>query len=167
MSRSHGNSLGRSPDTGDRAVVPAVGKALEASIVLLYVALVTTTLFGGVVPDYRAAAGQELADRTLSTAAHRVQDAVGPDATLASARVRVDLPPTIRGDGYRIRAENGSLLLDHPDGRVESRTTLAVPTHVVAVRGEWHSHERTVVVVEPTAGGVVVRLASGAGGGSP
>jgi hypothetical protein len=167
VSRSPGDPLRGTTDPRNRAVVPAVGKALEASIVLLYVALVTTTLFGGVVPDYRAAAGQELADRTLSTAAHRVQDAVGPDATRASARVRVDLPATIRGDGYRIRAENGSLVLDHPDAEVGSRTTLAVPAHVVAVRGEWHSHDPAAVVVEPAASGVVVRLAAGRGGGSP
>jgi hypothetical protein len=156
-----------SPSDDDRAVVPAVGKALEASIVMLYIALVTTTLFGGVVPDYRVAAGQELADRTLSTAAHRVQGAVGPDVARSSARVRVDLPATIRSDGYRIRADGGDLVLDHPDGGIGSRTTLALPDHVVAVRGEWHSHERPVVVVEPARGGVVVRLAAASGGGPP
>jgi hypothetical protein len=153
--------------SGDRAVVPAVGKALEASIVVLLIGLLTTTLFGGVIPDYRAAAGQELADRTLSTAAHRVQDAVGPDAGRTSARVRVDLPATIRGDGYRIRAESGDLVLEHPDDEIGVRTPLAVPDHVREVRGEWSSHDPAVVVVEPAGGGVVVRLERDSGGGRP
>lgn len=152
------------PPRADRAVVPAVGKALEVSLVVLYISLVSAALYGGVVPDYRAAAGQELADRTLSTAAHRIQDAVGPDATRATARIRVELPATIRNAGYRIRAEGGDLVLDHPEGGIGARTPLSVPDHVVAVRGEWHSHRVTTVVVEPVAGGVVVRLVDGSGG---
>lgn len=149
-----------------RGVVPAIGKALEATLVVLFVSLLTATLFGGLVPDYRAAAGNELADRTLSTAAHRVQDAVGPNATRSSARLRVDLPKTIRGRDYRIRTDGRTLVLAHPDPEIGSRTRLALPDHVVRVEGRWHSRRRTRVRVVPVDDGVVVRLVSSEGGRS-
>ncbi len=148
---------------GDRAVVPSIGKALEASLVLLYVALLSTTLYAGVVPEYRATAGAELADRTLATAAHEVRSAVPPPATAARAEHRVELPDTIAGEGYRVRAANGSLVLDHPGG-VGGRARLALPDHVQRVEGEWHSRQAARVVVTPVADGVVVRLERGPGG---
>lgn len=147
--------------TRDRAVVPSVGKALEASLVLLYVALLSTTLYAGVVPEYRASAGEELADRTLATAAHEVRSTVPPPATAARAEHRVDLPDTIAGDGYRVRATNGTLVLDHPDPGVSGRARLALPDHVQRVEGEWHSQQAAQVVVTPVAGGVVVNLERG------
>ena len=155
---------GAGADTRDRAVVPSIGKALEASLVLLYVALLSTTLYAGVVPDYRATAGEELADRTLATAAHEVRSAVPPPATAASAERRVDLPDTIAGDGYRVRATNGSLVLEHPDG-LGGRARLALPDHVQRVEGEWHSQQPARVVVVPITDGVVVRLERGPSGG--
>lgn len=160
MSREGGPSRRWRP--GGRAVVPSVGKALEASIVVLYVALLSTTLYGGVVPDYRSSAADELADRTLATAASEVRDAVPPPATAVDVERSVDLPETIRGEGYRIRATNGSLVLVHPDRAVGGHASLALPDRVRAVEGEWHSHDRTrVVVVSTDAGnGVVVRLVS-------
>jgi hypothetical protein len=149
----------------DRGVTPAVSKALEATIVVLFLSVVTATLYGGLVPDYRGAAGDELAERTLSTAAHRVEDAVGPDATAAEASLRVDLPETIAGDGYRVRVDGRRLTLVHPDADVGARTRLSLPDHVSAVRGSWHSHRDARIRVEPTAGGVAVRLVSGDGPG--
>ncbi len=151
------------PRSRDRAVVPSIGKALETSLVLLYVALLSTTLYAGIVPDYRATAGAELADRTLATATHEVRSAIPPPATAVRAEYRVELPDTIAGDGYRVRATNGSLVLDHPDGLGE-RTRLVLPDHVKRVEGEWHSRQTIRVVVTPAADGVVVRLASGHGG---
>ena len=149
----------------DRAVVPSIGKALEASLVLLYVALLSTALYGGLVPDYRAAAGNELADRTVATAAHEVRSAVPPPATNVRAEHSVDLPETIADDGYRIRAEDGTLVLDHPDRAIDARARPALPDHVQRVEGEWQSQSRTRVLVVPADGdGVVVRLVSGGDG---
>ncbi len=148
-----------SPRPRDRAVVPATSKALEASLVLLFVALLSTALYGGLVPDYRSAAGEELADRTLATAAHEVRAAVPPPATNARAVRRVELPDTIRGEPYRIAARNGSLRLSHPDRAVGAEARLALPERVQAVEGEWRSRGTTRVVVVPASGeGVVVRL---------
>ena len=149
---------GRPRSPADRAVVPSVGKALEASLVLLYVALLSTALYGGLVPDYRATAGDELADRTVATAAHEVRSAVPPPATTVRATYAVDLPATIAGDAYRVRATNGSLVLDHPDGAIDARARLALPDRVRRVEGEWYSRSTTRVVVVPADDGVVVRL---------
>lgn len=143
----------------ERGVAPAVGKALEVGVVLLYVGLLTTALYGGAVPTYRSAAGAEVADRTLVAAAERVEDAVPPAARRVAVRHRVDLPATIRGANYRIVADGEALVLDHPEPDIGGRVRLALPERVVSVTGEWRSHDDAVVVVRSVDGGVEVRLA--------
>lgn len=147
----------------NRAATPAVGKALEAGVVVLYIGLLTATLYGGAVPEYRSAAGDAVGDRALATAAERVQQSVPPAARSVAARTRVDLPDTIRGDPYRVRADGRALVLDHPHPAVDGRAPLALPDRVVRVEGEWTSTERTVVRVDggDAPGTVVVRLESG------
>lgn len=150
------------PPTGaDRAVAPAVGKALELALVLLYVGLVTTALFGGVVPEYRTSAADGVADRTLASAAQHVQGAVPPNATVVDARERVELPDRIRGRSYEVRVEDRTLVLDHPHPAVGARAPLALPEAVVAVSGRWASGEPALVVVEGSSEGLAVRLERG------
>jgi hypothetical protein len=141
----------------DRAVTPVVSKALEVGLVVLYVSVLTTAMYGTVVPEYRDAAGEEVAERTLATAAERVQQAVPPSAGHAEATVRVDLPDAIAGAAYRIRADGRALVLDHPDG-ISSRARLALPDRVVRVTGTWESGDETVVRVVTVEDGLVVRL---------
>ena len=143
----------------DRAVAPVVGKALEAALVLLYVGLVTATLYGGVLPEYRAAAGQEVAERTAAGAAADVEDAVPPEAVAATVRVEVDLPPTIAGDAYRVRADGDRLVLEHPDPAVSTAVPLVLPDRVDAVSGTWESGSTTRIRVTTTDTGLEVRLA--------
>lgn len=143
---------------GDRAVTPVVGKALEVAVVVLYVSLLTASLYGNAVPEYRSTAGAEVGDRTLATAAHGVQQAVPESPAVDAARVRVDLPDRIRGDRYRIRADGEALVLDHPDSAVGGRSRLALPDSVDAVNGTWESDEETAVVVERAGDGFAVRL---------
>jgi hypothetical protein len=145
----------------DRAVSPVVEKTLAIGLVVLYVSLVAVTVYGGVLPDFRTAAGERVGERTLATASQRVQQAVPPNATAASARVRVDLPATIRGDGYAIRAEGETLVLDHPDEGIGGRSRLGLPGHVSRVEGRWESGSETVVVVRQDSDGLVVRLEDG------
>jgi len=138
-----------------------VGKTLELGIGVVFVALLTATFFGGVAPDYRAAVGAELGDRTLAAAADRVEAAV-PDPTprRVDRRVTVRLPETIRGDPYRIVAAAGpSVRLVHPDRTVGGRLRLDLPGSV-PVRGSWSSTSPSVVVVESEGAGgeVSVRL---------
>ena len=141
----------------DRAVTPVVAKALEAAVVVLFIGLLTTTLFGGVLPGYRSTAGDAVGDRTLAGAAARIEQAV-PATDDATVRLRVDLPDTIRGDAYRIRSVDGVLVLDHPHGAVGGRVPLALPDRVARVEGTWRSTDDAVVRVQSTDGRVVVAL---------
>lgn len=144
-----------------RAVAPVVGKVLEVGLVLAYVGLVTSTLFGGVVPDYRSAAGDAVADRTAAAAAQRIQQAVPPNATAVRARARVRLPTTIRGRPYDVVVRNRTLVVDHPHPAVAAEVRLALPAAVVSVRGRWHSGRPAAVVVRSVSDGLAVRLRSG------
>lgn len=144
----------------DRALAPVVGKAMEAALVVLFLGLLTTTLYGGVVPDYRDAAGREVGERTLSLSAQRIQQAVPPATTAASARYRVDLPRKIRGRAYRVETSGRRLVLSHPSPEVEGETPLVLPEAVQGVSGSWSSRGRPVVHVTTTGEGLVVRLDS-------
>jgi hypothetical protein len=148
----------------DRGVVPVVGKALEVGLVVLYAALVTTALYGGVVPDYRTDAAEATAERALSRVADRVEGvagaATGSSVRRARVRASVDLPPTLRGAGYRVAAANRTLVLDHPHTDVGARVALAVPPSVDGVGGEWRSGpgDPLVVVARSADGNATVSL---------
>jgi len=141
-----------------RALAPVVGKGLEALIVLLYVASLVAALHGGVLPEYRTTAATEVSDRTLATAADRIEAAVPQRASAVSVTRIVTLPDTIDRATYRIRAVDGALVLDHPDPALSGRVPLALPERVVVVEGSWQSDDRTVVRVRGGGGRVRVIL---------
>jgi hypothetical protein len=141
-----------------RAVSPVVGKAMEATLVVLYIGLVTTALYGGAVPEYRAAAGAEVAERTLADAATSVESAVPPGATAATVHLEVDRPTTIAGEPYRIRPDGTDLVLAHPDPAVATRTPLVLPDRVVRVTGEWRGDDTSVIRVTRVDEGLEVHL---------
>jgi len=145
---------------GDRAVAPVAGKVLELGLTVLFIGLLTTTLYGGIVPDYRTEAGDRVAERTTAAAAERVRAAVPPPAAAASVRATVDLPDTIRSSVYRVRVENRTLVLGHPHPGVGARARLVLPRRVVRVEGTWRSDRPAVVIVRTTDAGVVVELHS-------
>jgi len=148
-------------DQPSRAVVPSVGKTLEAGIVVVFIALLTTTLFGSVVPNARTAAADEVGERTLQHAAASVERAVPAAGANAVVERRVDLPETIRSRGYRITADGDSLVLVHGNGRVGGRTPLALPDRVRTVRGNWTDDDVVVRVQPHPDGGLEVVLAEG------
>lgn len=142
-----------------RAVTSVVGKLLELAVAVAFVGVLTTALYGSVLPTYQTAAGTELADRTLATSAARVEAAVPPSATAVDRTVSVDLPATIRGESYRVSVENGSrLVLSHPHPDIGGSVRLALPASVTTVEGGWESTDTAVVAVRGTNGGVRVRL---------
>ena len=143
----------------ERGVVPVVGKTLEALIVLLYVASLVAALHGGVLPEYRAAAAGEVSERTLATAADRIEASVPPRATAVDVTRSVTLPDTIDRATYRIRVDDGRLVLDHPDPALSGRVPLALPERVVTVEGTWESDHTTAVRVRGGTEGVRVTLA--------
>lgn len=142
----------------DRGVAPVVGKVLEVAIVVLFVGVVTTGLYTGVVPEYRDTAGERIGDRTLAAAGGWVEDAVPPTATRVDRRVQVDLPKTIRGTSYWIHADGPVLVLDHSRSEIGGRLRLNLPSRVVSVTGSWSSYEPPIVAVEGSSDGLTVRL---------
>lgn len=142
----------------DRALVPVVGKTLEALIVVLYVASLVTVLHGGVLPEYRTAAAAEVSDRTLVTAADRIEASIPPPSTRVDVTRTVDLPDTIDRATYRIRVVNGVMVLDHPDDALSGRVPLAIPDRVVTVSGVWKSDEPAAIRVRGDADRVRVML---------
>jgi hypothetical protein len=147
----------------DRAVAPVVGKALEAGLVVLFVALLTAALSGGVIPGYERVAGQRVADRTLASATERIQQTVPPDARVATAQTRVDLPRTIAGRSYLIRVDGRALVLDHPDPAIRARARLVLPPAVDRVNGTWSSTDPATVRVRRRGKNVTVSLVRGEG----
>jgi hypothetical protein len=140
-----------------------VGKTLELGVGVLFVALLTATLFGGVAPDYRASVGTELGDRTLVAAAERTEAAVpSGDALRVDRRVAVRLPETIHGDPYRIvagRADGGpALTLRHPDGRIGGRLLLDIPGDVAVGGAVTSTSPSWIRVVGGDGGGTRVTL---------
>ncbi|GGC54900.1 DUF7266 family protein [Haloferax sulfurifontis] len=158
----------------ERAVVPVVGKALEAAVAVLFIGLLTTVLFGGVVPDHRAAVGDELADRTLAAATERVETtAVVPESAVRGTRAAdADLPRAIRGQSYRIayvpnatlatdpNVSAPALVLDHPNDAFDRRFPVTLPDSVT-VSGEWDSGNDCVVRVAVGDDGTTLELANG------
>lgn len=145
----------------ERGVAPVVGKVLEVGLVMLFVGALTAALYGGVVPDYRTTAGDEVAERVVASGSQQVQAAVPPNRSNVRSVAEVDLPETIRGRGYEVVVRNRTLVLEHPDPTVSAQSRLALPDSVVEVSGSWSSHERAWVVVESVPGGLAVRLEGG------
>jgi hypothetical protein len=142
----------------DRALVPVVGKTLEALIVLLYVTSLVVTLHGGVLPEYRTTAATEVSERTLVTSAERIETTVPSSNTAVDVTRPVSLPDTIDRATYRVRAVDGSLVLDHPEPALSGRIPLSLPENV-AVTGTWASDDETVVRVRGDAERLRVILA--------
>lgn len=125
---------------------------------MLFVAAMTTSLYGGMIPAYRSAVGAEVAERTVAEAALRVEAAVPPPAREVRVVHRVDLPATIRGAGYSVHVRDGALVLDHPDDRIDALAPLVLPGRVDRVTGRWDSGADAVVVVRGGADGLEIRL---------
>ncbi|MFB6146404.1 MAG: hypothetical protein ABEJ08_01795 [Halobacteriaceae archaeon] len=145
-----------------RAVSPVVGKALELGLVLLVAAVLGSVLYGQVVPAYRTAAGETSADRALSTVAGEVERV--PSTGDATSLTRLRLPARIAGEHYTLRATGQTLILDHPDDRLDARYRVSLPPGVVRVTGSVTSASDPVLRSSGTDAGLVVRLANATGG---
>jgi hypothetical protein len=145
-------------DNHNRGLTPVVSKTLAIGIVILYIGMLTAVLYGGVIPESRTATGSEMGDRVLATAAERVQQSVPPRVWHVTARFRVELPPTIRGQAYSIRTSNRSLVLEHPHPSIGGSVPLLLPDTVRRVEGEWHSHSSLVIQVVSSDSGLIIEL---------
>jgi hypothetical protein len=142
----------------NRAVAPVVGKLLAAGLAVLYIAGMTSLLLGGVVPEYRTQTAEELSERVLADAAAHVERAVPDTRSDVDVRLRRELPATIRDASYRLVLRNDTLILDHPDDRLDSRTRLSIPSKVTTVESSWESGDALVVRVAGTSTNRTVEL---------
>lgn len=142
----------------NRGLSTVVEKLLSLSIVMLYITLLTTVLYGGSVPAYRGAVGAELGERALAEATAEIERAIPPRGRDVAATRRVDIPATIDGAGYRIRANGTHLSLDHPDDGVGGTARPVLPDRVGNVTGTWESGAETVVTVTGSRGNLTVTL---------
>lgn len=142
----------------NRGLSTVVEKLLSLSVVVLYITLLTTVLYGGAVPTYRGAVGAELGERTLAEATAKIEQTVPPRGASAAATRRVTLPSTIDGAAYTIRFEGAQLVLVHPDEDIGGRTRPVLPDRVTTTTGEWRSSTETVVTVSGSRGNLTVRL---------
>ena len=145
----------------ERAMAPVIGKALEAGIVALYVSMLVTALYGGVVPEYRTAAGGEVADRTLAATVHEIERSVPAPATEATVQRSVELPGTIHDEPYELCANGRTVTLEHTHPEIGDEVHLALPERVESVAGCWDSTTGGVVVASGTESSVTIELKSG------
>jgi len=131
----------------NRGLSPVVGKTLAASIAVLYVAGMTALLLSGPVPAGRTAAGGELGERVLATAAGHVESTVPDGDRPVDTRTAVPMPPTIRNTGYTLELRSGRLALDHPMDALDRETRLSLPANVTVTDRDWESTDQLVVRV--------------------
>jgi hypothetical protein len=142
----------------NRGASTVVEKLLSLGIVLLYITLLTTVLYGHNIPAYRATVGTELGERTLTEATARVEQAVPPAGESATVTHRVELPATINGAAYDIRVDGNAMVLDHPDGDIGARTYPVLPDRVTTLTGEWHSGGSLVITATGPGDDLTVRI---------
>jgi len=131
----------------NRGLSPVVGKTLAAGIAVLYVAGMTALLLNGPVPAGRTAAGGELGERVLTTAAGHVESSIPDGDRRVDTRTEVPMPATIRNAGYALELRGDRLVLDHPTDALDRETRLSLPTNVTVADGDWESTDRLVVRV--------------------
>jgi hypothetical protein len=136
----------------NRGLSPVVGKTLAASIAVLYVAGMTALLLNGPVPAGQTAAGGELGERVLATAAGHVEAAIPDGDRRVDVRTEVAMPATVRNTGYTLELRSGRLVLDHPTDALDRETRLLLPATVTVADGNWTSTDRLVVRVAGAPG---------------
>lgn len=141
----------------DRGASSVVSKALEIVIVLLYVGVLSTGLYGGIVPDARGTADDAVAERALAAAVEEIRAAVPPSGD-GTVRLAVTLPEHIGGQAYTVLVQNRALVLRHPHPAVDASVPLFLPDRVRSITGRWESDGETVVEIDASNEDVVLRL---------
>lgn len=145
----------------NRALSPVVGKLLAAGIAVLYITSATGLLLGGVVPEYRDAAGSKLGDRVLATAAGDIEGSLpATDGNVSVQRTR-SLPRTIAGERYRLTLSNRTLHLDHPDDALDARAHLTMPAMLTIANDTWESGDPLRIRIQGQPPNRVLTLGEG------
>jgi hypothetical protein len=143
----------RTVRTRDRGLTSVVSKTLAIGLTVLYIAGMTTVLFGGVVTDYESRAGNEVANRVLATVAGEIEQAPPTVDGDVATRTTVEIPGTIANSGYTLVLRNGSnrLVLDHPNPAIGAQTRLSLPQNVTVENATVESGTITLTVRGPAS----------------
>jgi hypothetical protein len=134
----------RDMNSDDRGISPVAGKTLELGIGVILIALITTSLLGGVTPGYQSAVGIEIADRVVINVADRIESTADgtADTLTADRRIRVTVPQNIRQKPYRViantTADKTHIRLQHPDPAISASTHI-VSHNLITVTGSIRS----------------------------
>lgn len=120
-------------------MTPVVAKSLAIGIGLLYITGMTTLLLGGVVPEYRSGAGDELGDRVLATAGGSIEQSASEANGSLERTETVELPPSIRSSSYELELDGEWLTLSHPDPAIGGTVRLSLPPAVTVEQSSWSS----------------------------
>lgn len=142
-------------------MAPVVGKAIEVGLVGLYVATLTAALYSGTVPEYRATAGAEVGDRTLSSTVHEIERSVPHPSEAGSVERSITLPDEIHDEPYEICATDRTVALDHPHPEIGGDADLTLADRVESVSGCLKSTDEGRVVAGGNDSSVTVRLEDG------
>lgn len=145
----------------NRGSSTVVGKLLSLAIILLYITLLTTVLYGHNIPAYRATVGTELGERTLTEATARVEQTVPPASESTAMTHRVELPATINGAAYDIRTDGTAMVLDHPDSDIGTRSYPVLPDRVTTLTGAWHSGGQLVITATGPGDDITIQIGDG------
>lgn len=140
-----------------RGTTSVIGKTLEVAIVLLYIGLLATVLYGDVVPSHRSTVGSEVGQRTITAIAEDVQESIPPERGEAVVVVEIDLPATIAGRSYRIEVDDNRLSLSHPNPDIDESVPLFLDDRVESISGSL-TGGRGQIRVENTDDSIEVRL---------
>jgi len=144
----------------DRAISYVVEKTTAIGLAVLYIGAVTGVLLGGVVPDYRTAAGDELGERTLAAAASGIEDSVPAASGTVNRTTSVELPETIRNEAYELALVGRRLVLRHPAAGVGGEVALSLPPSVTVENGTWTSGGDLEISVTGATGNRTVQIDS-------
>lgn len=136
----------------NRAVSPVVEKTLATTIVVLYIGAMTTLFVGGIVPDYRGATGQEIAERTHATVLAEIETTIPETEARTTAQTRLEVPATIRATGYDLVLDGGELRLEHPADSIGVRSRVWTPDDVTIADSRVDSGADLLIVLEGAGG---------------
>jgi hypothetical protein len=112
-----------------------VEKLVVVGLVVLFISGFGTALFGGVVPEYRASAADEVAQRSLAAVAESVEAAVPTSRAAVNVTTTASVPATVAGRTYRIELAGRRLHLRDPNGRFGASTRVAIPASLTVRNG--------------------------------
>ncbi len=144
----------------NRGVSPGVEKLLVAGIMLSFVGMTATVLIAGPVPEYKAAAGDELSERVVSRVGNALEKSLPGVGGTVRVQTSLSIPATLADRAYRINLNESELSLNHPSPGIGARTAIGLPAGYSIGPGSVQSGPEVRILISGTAGNRTVGLRS-------